>query len=428
MPNTMQVDAPPLGEGNRGPSIKSTAGVLVLALLLRTLVVVVWAKQHGATQLFQRGIEMDLLARSLLNGRGLASPFGGSTGPTAFIAPAYPVLVAGIFRVFGVATSASAGVIMGLQIAASLATIWLLMALARRCFDERAALVAGLFWAMSPPLLFVPTIFWETSFSICLLMGLLALAVVVRAHPTVGLAVALGGCCGLCALVNPALLLSALAIVVAACWRGTRGRNLLLAAGAFALVFCAWPIRNAMVFHAFVPLRTTVGFELWMGNHPGATGYLDESLFPMFNSHELNLYREQGEIAYTNGKTSLAVRWIEAHPGTFAALSAHRIVRFWTGTGTRGGSLFFGLHAVMSTVLGFCGLTLLVIRRRRWLALLLSLPLVLFPLPYSMTHAEFRYRLVIDPVLTLLGAYAVTEWMRTRAQDASPAKLRHVPE
>jgi hypothetical protein len=29
-------------------------------------------------------------------------------------------------------------------------------------------------------------------------------------------------------------------------------------------------------------------------------------------------------------------------------------------------------------------------------------------LPYYITHAEFRYRLVIDPLLTILAAYAVT--------------------
>jgi hypothetical protein len=41
------------------------------------------------------------------------------------------------------------------------------------------------------------------------------------------------------------------------------------------------------------------------------------------------------------------------------------------------------------------------------LALLFSLPLLFFPLPYYITHAEFRYRLVIDPLLTILGAYAL---------------------
>jgi hypothetical protein len=47
-------------------------------------------------------------------------------------------------------------------------------------------------------------------------------------------------------------------------------------------------------------------------------------------------------------------------------------------------------------------------QRRLSLAVLFLLPLILFPLPYYITHAEFRYRLVIDPLLTILAAYAVS--------------------
>lgn len=423
MPNTMPIVASPATPSARRGSIH-TAGVLALALLLRTVVVVVWARRHGAMQLFQRGIEMDLLARSLLNGHGLASPFGGSTGPTAFLAPAYPMLVAAVFRVFGIATSASACVIMGLQIVIGVATVWLLMQVALECFAEPVAIVAGLFWAVSPPLLFVPTIFWETSFSIFLLLGSIALALQVVARPSAGRVSLLGASCGLCGLVNPALLLSVCAIGAVACWRRVSLRNAALGGAAFLLVFCAWPIRNALVFHAFVPLRTTVGFELWMGNHFGSNGFLDESLFPMFNAHELSLYRQQGEIAYTDGKTALALHWIRAHPWRFSALTAHRIARFWMGTGSRIGSLFFALHAIVSSGFGLCGLLLLMRGRRTRLALLCAAPLLLFPLPYYLTHAEFRYRLVIDPVLTLLGAYALTEFLcfsrdATRTADSA---------
>jgi hypothetical protein len=47
-------------------------------------------------------------------------------------------------------------------------------------------------------------------------------------------------------------------------------------------------------------------------------------------------------------------------------------------------------------------------RRRFNVAVLFLLPLLLFPLPYYITHAEFRYRLVVDPLLTVLAAYAVS--------------------
>jgi hypothetical protein len=62
-------------------------------------------------------------------------------------------------------------------------------------------------------------------------------------------------------------------------------------------------------------------------------------------------------------------------------------------------------------------------RQMRWLAGLMVLPLLLFPVPYYITHAEFRYRLNIDALLTIPAAYAVTQlaaaWSRRCA--ASPA-------
>jgi hypothetical protein len=59
----------------------------------------------------------------------------------------------------------------------------------------------------------------------------------------------------------------------------------------------------------------------------------------------------------------------------------------------------------------------------RCIADLMALPLLLFPLPYYITHAEFRYRLNIDPLLTILAAYAVTQWANQIAarKDPKPA-------
>ncbi len=43
--------------------------------------------------------------------------------------------------------------------------------------------------------------------------------------------------------------------------------------------------------------------------------------------------------------------------------------------------------------------------------------LVSFRFPYYLTHAEFRYRLVIDPLMTMLAAYAVCEICRMMAKQ-----------
>src|SRR5271163_3772841 len=100
-----------------GPSqSRMTWAILGTALLARLMVLwnVITTRPHD--WLFTRGIEMGLLAKSLLLGQGYSSPFGGSTGPTAFIAPGYPTLIAAIFWIFGTYSFASAGAIMLLQI------------------------------------------------------------------------------------------------------------------------------------------------------------------------------------------------------------------------------------------------------------------------------------------------------------------------
>jgi len=62
----------------------------------------------------------------------------------------------------------------------------------------------------------------------------------------------------------------------------------------------------------------------------------------------------------------------------------------------------------------------LLFRRDRALAALFALPLLFFPLPYYMTHAEFRYRLNLDPVLVVLAAYAAVEIVAALARRKTP--------
>src|SRR5262249_49962824 len=44
------------------------------------------------------------IAYALATGRGFSSPQGSETGPTAWLTPIYPLLIAGIFRAFGIGT------------------------------------------------------------------------------------------------------------------------------------------------------------------------------------------------------------------------------------------------------------------------------------------------------------------------------------
>jgi len=385
--------------------------ISVLALLTRGLTLLFYLKSHPWTWFYGHPGEMGLLADSLLHGLGYSSPFGTPTGPTAFIAPGYPTIVAAVFLIFGGFSHTSVVVLIAMNIGFTLCTIGLMMHIARKVFDERTAVLAGAFWALSLPLFWMPEIFWESALSECAVIGMIALALHYRDAPTRGHWVLFGSLAAVVALINPALLPSLLAILGWLAWQTRRTSRTapLLGMLALTLVFAPWPIRNAVRFHAFIPLRSTVGFEMWMGNRPGANGRLDESIFPSLNRHELDSYLAQGEVAYTSGKNALAWQYIRANPGVFVRMTARRVWRFWAGTGNIDTTHTCETHALLTTVFGFTGLVLAYRRRMRDFAVLMALPLVLFPIPYYITHAEFRYRLNIDPVLTVLAAYAVTQ-------------------
>ena len=54
-------------------------------------------------------------SRSIAQGHGFSSPYEGSTGPTAWEPPLYPYLMAGVFKLFGIYTHASAWVLLSIN-------------------------------------------------------------------------------------------------------------------------------------------------------------------------------------------------------------------------------------------------------------------------------------------------------------------------
>jgi Dolichyl-phosphate-mannose-protein mannosyltransferase len=393
--------------------------ILALALSLRLAVISVVLFVYPRNWLFSKSPDLVFLAQSLVSVRGLSSPFGGVTGPTAFLAPGYPAVLGLIFRLFGDYSFASAAVMMGLQTLFGVLTVAVIMDVCLRIFDAPAAMLAGAFWAVSPPLLWLPAVLWETGLSILLLIGMVALALRCVDKRGDGLWKVMGAYCGLAMLVNPSLMLSLFAIVGWTIYqtRPVSGYEPWMGLLIFLAVFAPWPIRNARVLHSFIPLRSNFGYEVWPGNHPGATGLFDRTIEPLGNKQEYLHYAAKGEVEYMRDKGTLAGEYIRAHPGEFIRLSAERVARFWTGAGFAVNSGVVELHAVLTSLLGLTGLVALC-KRRRAVAVLFLLPLLVFPLPYYITHAEFRFRLVLDPLLTILGAYAITRvcsyWQITR--------------
>src|SRR5258708_869196 len=97
-------------EENLPALVRSPATMLIVALVFR--LGLIWGLHTYSHILPEdrrvRG-EMELIAESIASGHGFSSPYsGGDSGPTAVEPPVFPYLLAGIFRVFGTNTEASA--------------------------------------------------------------------------------------------------------------------------------------------------------------------------------------------------------------------------------------------------------------------------------------------------------------------------------
>src|ERR1700730_19070929 len=99
------------------PLFSSPWSMVIVALALR-LVVMVFAYKiqlDPAQDHWVFGWETGRVARSIATGRGFSSPYSEPTGPTALIPPVYTYLLGGVFKLFGVYTTASALVILTLN-------------------------------------------------------------------------------------------------------------------------------------------------------------------------------------------------------------------------------------------------------------------------------------------------------------------------
>src|ERR1700733_6925178 len=90
------------------------------------------------------------IAASLASGHGFSSPFRIETGPTAWMPPAYPWLLAGIFRVFGVRTFASFLAAVVLNIICSVLTCVPILYVGKRVAGLTVAALAACLWAFFP--------------------------------------------------------------------------------------------------------------------------------------------------------------------------------------------------------------------------------------------------------------------------------------
>ncbi len=403
--------------------------ILFIALVLR--VSFLWQYQHDhprqAVSVVPFLFESGNIAHSLATGQGFASPFRVNTGPTAWMPPVYPLLLAAIFRIFGPYTFRSFLAAALFNIFCATLTCIPIFFAGKRIAGLSVAAAAAWLWAIFPNAILIPVeSMWDASLSALLVATILwatmALAESQRARDWA----AYGFLWGFTVLTNATLMVLLpllLAWLAYGAHKQTRKwfSSLGLSLGIVILCCMPWTIRNYKIFHTFVPLRSGLGLQLWLGNNDDTRDIFRAERHPIYDATERTQYVQMGEVAYMHEKQTAAVRYMLSHPARETHLVTRRIISFWSG-GTPTPLkdflnvdstwfrfvLLFNLLAALGALLGI----IFLIRRRRpfWFPVAIF-PLV-FPWAYYLSLVLPRYRLPIDPVVLLLTAVALETLFR----------------
>ena len=381
---------------------------------------------------FDFGFEMGRIGRSLAQGQGFSNPFNETTGPTAWEPPLYPFLIAGIFRVFGIYSRASALVLLTINSIFSALTCLPIFLIAKRCFGERVAVWSAWTWALLPSVIFWCTRWvWETSLAALLLAVIFWLTLTMDEKDGWKPWLQFGLLWGVAALTNTALLSFLPASGLWAWYHhaklGKRSLSgVILASIIFAACITPWLVRNHRVFGQFVFIRSNFGSELRLGNGPGADGTWMDYLHPTKNVFEMRRYQELGELAYIAERKKEAMAYIREDDARFAGLSLKRFVYYWGGLPKALENpvvAFFrkSLFAA-SSVLAFWGLAR-ALRKHKPGAWLFFWLILFYPLVYYFLFPHPRYRHPIEPELGILMLYIISE-AEGRGRSRSDVAIR----
>jgi 4-amino-4-deoxy-L-arabinose transferase-like glycosyltransferase len=399
------------------------------------------------------------IALALAEGKGFSNLFRAESGPTAWLAPVYPVILGAIFRIFGIFTARAFFVAAFFNIVCSAAACVPIYFVGKRIWGLGVAAGAAWLWAIFPNGILIPFEWiWDTSLAAFLAAALLWATLLVAEAETMLDWCAYGALWAFALLTNPALgaLLPFLVAWAALQGRESRAlqcRSAALAVGVTILCCVPWTIRNYVAFHRVIPLRSNLPYELWSGNNDIFDEHALGGRRMITRTEEVRHYAAVGETAFMREKWELATTFIKTHPALEVRLTGQRFLDFWLGMHapfqnfleTNLKLVRAVLAANFLTMFGAFGGVVALWWKEKWRVTsaewrapekkaqakgcaakkdeqkmemgearekrsavwpVAAYP-VIFPLLYYVTHAQLRLRHPIDPVVMLLTAIAV---------------------
>ncbi len=402
--------------------------MVAVALAVRLAVIPFLYQQDWMDPFVLEHWAFGLIARSIASGHGFGSPFA-NTGSSALLPPVYSYLLAGIFKIFGIETKTSVIAALALNSVFSALTCVPVFLLARKAFGSRVAKWAGWGWAFSPYGVYYGADWaWSTCLVTLELCCLFLFAWRLEDSARKRDWILFGALCGVSALTEPVTLAVLPFLGIYTLYRRYRlarpwKAQMFAVALAGVVTLSPWIVRNYMLFHKFIPVRSGYGLELYIGNNGYSQHWVNRSLHPNHSDAELSEYERVGEIAYMDHKLQQGKDYIRSHPAWFAWMTFRRIIYMWTGYWSFDHAYLkdepldppnIFVNTTMS-LLGLWGLWL-VWRRQPAMAVRFAIVLLFYPLTYYFSHPETYYFRPVDPLIVVLAAVAIAG----RSQPEAP--------
>ena len=377
----------------RAANLWAQCGLVLLAALISLAIQLVLIPMVGMGP----GFESVSLAKTLATRGEFADPFDGPTGPTAHLAPAFPFLLASVYRAtaneeqFRIVT-------LLLTILFHLLNVLLLYLLARDLFPGTLPRSSILAIALVTPLYQVI----PAEDAIYVSTGVLAFWLLCHRKKLV-LSGLLGG---IMLLFNPSLFL--VFIPVAAYeWRSWKSVGLFLAI--LLLVVSPWEARDYRVFHRLFFIRDNLGLELDVYNNDCEdTAVTGCTPHPIQSAAERAKIQAMGEASYNAMRMRHAIGWFASHPARAATLVAQRVAGYWFPVSA---AKPFGYAISVVTGLSILGLWFLWRDRAPVLWPMVAIFLI-YPLVYYLVRFDLRYRYSILWLSIIAAGYGIARVIR----------------
>lgn len=430
------------------PSFRAPWSIFWVGLLLRVAYITLahTYRIRASEDHLQFGWEMGRIARALVTGFGYADPFTGHSGPTAWVPPLYPLLLAGVFKVFGVYTAKSAWVILTINSIFSAATALLIYEIAARCFQassraHKIAIWSAWLWALYPAAMqYAVHWVWDMALTAFLFSAVIVLALRARStgedHPEPSAQTMLrwslfGLFWGMIALLNSTILLflpvcSIWMLLGAAKEKGVLGPTIgksIIAAIIFLACLIPWMMRNETVFHAFIPIRGNLGAELHDSVLDSYNGFTVGTRVPVCDVCPDYLeYKKMGEYGYVQREGKLAREHIRTHKLRFFQLALKRFYFYWISVPkpVEKGVLneaFRVLNYSFASLAALLGLAL-ALKQHIPAANLFAWAFALLPFTYYFVTVQARFRHPLEPLMTILAVYLFQSATRSHPQGS----------